>query len=43
MDDPGCRRDHAEVLERRLAPLEELVPLPVALELALAVDGEGQR
>ena len=37
MHDAGGGRDDAEVAERRLAPLEELVPLPVALELALGV------
>jgi hypothetical protein len=38
VDDPGGGRDHPEVAERRLAPLEELVALPVALELTLGVD-----
>jgi predicted adenylyl cyclase CyaB len=36
--DARARRHHAEVAERRLAPLEELVALGVALELLLHVD-----
>ena len=43
MDDAGVRGHHAEVVERLLAPLEELVPLAVALELQVAVDREGVR
>ena len=40
VDDP-CRRWHdPEVVEGALAPLQELVPLAVALELLLAVDGQ---
>jgi hypothetical protein len=36
--DAGGRRHDAEVVERLLAPLEELVALAVALELDLGVD-----
>ncbi len=38
MDNAGGRRDNAEVLERALAPFEELVALAIALELALGVE-----
>ena len=38
VDDAGRRRHDAEVVEGALAPLQELVALVVALELALAVD-----
>ena len=38
---PVVGRDDAEVVERLLAPAEELVALLVALELALGVDLEG--
>ena len=41
MDDAGVRRHDLEVLERLLAPPEELVALAVALELELGVDREG--
>ena len=41
--DPGRRRDHAEVVERLLAPAQERVALAVALVVALGVDGEGAR
>jgi hypothetical protein len=37
VDDAGARRDDLEVVERLLAPLEELVALLVALELHLRV------
>ena len=40
MDDAGGRRNDAEVVERVLSPLEELVALEVPLELALAVAKE---
>ena len=36
VDDAGGRRHHPEVGERRLAPLQELVPLLVSLELLAA-------
>ena len=39
--DAGRGRDDAEVVERLLAPAQELVALLVALELALGVDLEG--
>ena len=38
VDDPGRRRHDGEVVEGLLAPLEELVALAVALELALGVE-----
>ncbi|CAB4872705.1 unannotated protein [freshwater metagenome] len=41
VDDAGVRRNDLEGLEGLLAPLEELVALAVALELALGVDREG--
>ncbi len=37
VDDPGVRRDDAEVVEGRLAPAQEGVALAVPLELALGV------
>ena len=40
MDDAGLRRDDLEVLERRLAPLQELVALAVAVVLQRAVEAE---
>ncbi len=43
MDDAGRGRHHPEVVERLLAPLEELVPLPVPLEFAFAVDAQRKR
>ncbi len=43
MDDAGVGRDDAEVVEGVLAPAEEGVPLAIALELQLSVDGEGPR
>ena len=42
MHDAGRRRHDAEVVERLLAPLQELVALAVALELALGVIEEGE-
>ena len=42
MHDAGGRRHDAEVVERLLAPLQELVALAVALELALGVVEEGE-
>ena len=41
MHDARCRRHHAEVAQRRLPPLEELVALAIPIELEFAVDGEG--
>jgi hypothetical protein len=41
--DPGARRHHLEVVEGRLAPAQELVPLAVAAVLDLHVAGEGVR
>ncbi len=41
MDDPGVRGDDREVVERGLAPPQELVALAVAGELQLGVEGEG--
>ena len=38
VDDARSRRDNAEVVEGRLAPFEELVPLLVTGELLLGVD-----
>ncbi len=43
MDDAGRGRHAGEVVERLLAPLEELIALVVALELLIGVDGEGLR
>ena len=43
VDDPGGRRDDREVVEGLLAPLQELVALSVALELALGVELQGRR
>ena len=37
MDDAGIGRDHAEVLERSLAPAQERVSLAVPLEFELGV------
>jgi hypothetical protein len=37
VDDAGARRDDLEVVERRLAPAQELVALAVALVLELDV------
>ena len=42
VNDAGRRRDHPEVVESGLAPLQELIAFPVALELHLAVDLKGQ-
>jgi hypothetical protein len=39
--DARVGRDHAEVVERGLAPAQELVALAVALELELGVPLEG--
>ena len=39
--DPGVRRDHLQGAEGLLAPAQEPVALPVALELELGVAGEG--
>src|SRR4029450_9567410 len=39
--DAGAGRDDLELVERGLAPAQELVPLPVALVLELDVAGEG--
>ncbi len=41
VDDPGSRGHDPQVPERRLRPAQELVPLTVALVLALDVEGEG--
>jgi hypothetical protein len=41
VDDAGARRDDLEVVERRLAPAQELVALAVALVLDLDVALEG--
>ncbi len=41
VDDAGLGRDDLEVLERRLAPLQELVALAVALVLQGAVQAQG--
>jgi hypothetical protein len=41
--DPGRRRDHVEVVEGGLSPAQELVALPVALELQLGVARERVR
>ena len=41
MDDPGARRDHAQVPEGALGPAQELVALAVPLVLAGDVEGEG--
>jgi hypothetical protein len=41
MADSGARRHDLEVVERDLPPAQELVALPVALELELDVAGEG--
>ena len=38
---PGVRRDNFQRAERLLAPTEETVPLPVALELEVRIAGEG--
>ncbi|OIQ66591.1 hypothetical protein GALL_518380 [mine drainage metagenome] len=43
MANPGARRHNAEVLERRLTPFQEDVPLHVALILAVHVHLEGAR
>ncbi len=43
MDDARVGRDDLEVVEGVLAPPEELVPLPVAVELQGGVDVEGVR
>ena len=43
VDDPRGRRHDREVVEGLLAPLQELVALPVALELPLGVELEGSR
>ena len=40
VDDPGPRRDDAQVAERGLCPAEQLVALAVALVLPLDVEGE---
>jgi hypothetical protein len=40
VDDAGGGRHHPKVSEGGLAPLEKLVPFPVALELELTVDLE---
>jgi hypothetical protein len=37
VDDAGVRRDDLEVVERTLAPAQERIALPVALELELGV------
>ena len=42
VDDPGVRRDDAEVVEGALAPAQERVALAVPLELALGVLEHGQ-
>jgi hypothetical protein len=42
MDDARGRGHDAEILERPLAPLEELIPLAVALKLTLGVEEEGE-
>ena len=42
VDDAGGRRDDAEVVEGVLAPLEELVAFPVALELAFGIEQMGK-
>ena len=43
VDDPRGRRHDREVVEGLLAPLQELVALAVALELALGVELQGRR
>jgi len=43
VDDAGCRRHHPEVVEGLPSPFQELVALPVPLELALTVDQECHR
>jgi hypothetical protein len=43
VDDAGGGRHHGEVVEGLLAPLQELVALAVALELALGVELQGRR
>ena len=43
VDDARPRRDDAEVGERLLPPLEELVPLAVPLELPVGVQQQGRR
>jgi len=40
VDDAGCRRHHPEVVEGLPSPLQELVALPVPLELTLTIDQE---
>ena len=40
VNDTGARRNHPEVVEGTLAPLEELVSLAIALELLFVVDGQ---
>ena len=40
VDDAGIRRNNTEVTEGSLAPFQELVPLPVPLELHLCVVAE---
>ena len=40
---PGVRRDHLQGAEGLLAPTEETVTLPVALELEVGIAGEGIR
>jgi len=42
MHNAGCRRHHAEVVEGFLAPLEELIPLTISLELPLRVVVQGK-
>ena len=40
MYDARCRRHHPQVLERILCPMQELVPLAIALKLPLGVIGK---
>ena len=42
MDNAHSRRHDAEVLERPLAPLQELIPLTVALKLTLGIVEQGK-
>ena len=42
MNDPGGRRNHLEIVEGGLAPLQELIALTVALKLPLDVDLQGR-
>ena len=43
VDDAGCGRDNAEVVEGALPPLEKLVALAVALKLTLGIEKERGR